>query len=262
VSDVASSDLFVQTIAIGHYPVASEYRSLPLNYALPSAAAIREHFNILAQNNKKNPYHAIHVLPGLEDDEATSQSISSRIDEIADQVRPNDVVILYFVGHGEESSTGGMFSFIPSDGKSSTQPGVRQTQMSSAVLADLLRHIPAKRSVVIVDACQAVGAVETLGKIAEARARLDLQTDTNRNRGEIGAHVIAATMPLNYAAAAPGQKLSLLAEELLKQLDTANTIEELENALSKELPIRSAKEVHFRQVPVIKAIGVDFPLQR
>jgi WD40 repeat protein len=260
ISLVTSSDLFVQTIAIGHYPAESEYGPLPLEYALPSAAAIREHFNALRQDSKKNPYHAIHVLDPLEDGNATSEAVASRIALVASQARPNDVVLLYLVGHGEESSAGGMFSFMTSDGKSSATPGVRQTAMTSAVLADLLRNIPAKRSIVIVDACQAGGAVETLSKIAEARARLDLQT--NNNKDELGAHVIAATMPLDYAAAATGRTLSLLAEELLKQLDTADTVVQLENGLAKGLPIRSEREAHFAQVPVIRAIGVDFPLKR
>lgn len=259
-SQVASSDLFVQTIAIGHYPVESEYGPFPLEYALSSATAIREHFKALQQDSKKNPFHAIHVLDPLEDGNATSEAVASRIALIANQARPTDVVLLYLVGHGEESSAGGMFSFMTSDGKSSATPGIRQTAMTVAVLADLLRNIPAKRSIVIVDACQAGGAVETLSKIAEARMRLDPQTNNHGN--ELGAHVIAATMPLDYAAAATGRKMSLLAEELLKQLDTTDTVIQLENGLAKGLPVRSEREAHFTQVPVIQATGVDFPLKR
>jgi WD40 repeat protein len=262
-SAVASSDLYIQTVAIGDYSAESEYSQLP--YAVPSATGIREHFAGLKQANSSNFFRSITVLDPLEDNGASAESIEARFSQLATRVRPEDVVILYFVGHGEVSPNGEMFYFIPSGTKASERQEISHSMLSSAMLADMLRAIPARRILFIMDACQSGGAVESLGKVAEARARLAEQSASTSDSAGIGIHIMAATMPLNFAAGAPGRNLSLLAATILDTLGKSHgtlTTKSLEADVARQLPLSSMQITSYRQVPLIEAIGLDFPLSK
>jgi WD40 repeat protein len=262
-SAVTSSDLYIQTVAIGDYSAESEYSQLP--YAVPSATEIRQHFVELKQAGSGSPFRSITILDPLEDKGATAESIEAQFSQLAVRVRPEDVVILYFVGHGEVSPNGEMFYFIPSGTKASERQEISHSMLSSAMLADMLRAIPARRILFIMDACQSGGAVESLEKVAEARARLAEQTASPSDSTGIGIHIMAATMPLNFAAGAPGRNVSLLAATILDNFGRSHgtvTTKSLEADVARELPLSSTQITRYRQVPIIEAIGLDFPLSK
>jgi WD40 repeat protein len=264
-SDVGSSDLYVQTVAIGHYSLESEYGHLPLGFALPSAAALRDHFNNLGQLSEKNPFRSITVLKPLEDEDATAESIKTRFSQISARVRPEDIVVFYFVGHGEVSPNGEMFYFVPGGTKAMERQDISHSKMSSAMLADLLRSVPARRILFIMDACQSGGTVESLAKIAEARARLAEADPSSPDSKGIGIHIMAATMPLNFEVSAPGQNLSLLAATIMNSFEKSHgkiTMKSLEDEVSRNLPLSSAQITRYRQVPLIESVGMDFLLSK
>jgi hypothetical protein len=56
-----------------------------------------------------------------------------------------------------------MFYFVPIDGKDTN---LRDSAVSTAMIADALRDFAARRIVLIVDACQAGGAIDVLSSIS------------------------------------------------------------------------------------------------
>jgi hypothetical protein len=56
------------------------------------------------------------------------------------EMREDDVVLLYLAGHGKVSVGEEMFYFVPVDGRDAD---LHETRVSSAILADALRSLPA-----------------------------------------------------------------------------------------------------------------------
>lgn len=247
-SATVHSTLHVFTVGIGHYPTESGFD--PILYAANSAKLVENFFN--QESTGKSSYSNIRVWPGLYDQGATRKAIRQQLGEMSKVVGEDDIVLLYFAGHGtvwgEE-----MFYFASFDAH---EREIFRTGLSTAMLAEALRSLPAKRIVLIIDACQSGGAVEALSKIGEAKARVQNQHKDTR----VGVHVIAATMPLSYAV---GRDQSVLAGALLRAFTQKNrsiTALQMIKYLQESLPAESEKAMGFRQVPLTSSIGADFSL--
>ena len=201
---------------------------------------------------------------GLYDSEATREKIRQRWSEMAKEVGEDDVVLLYLAGHGKVSVGEEMFYFVPVDGRDAD---LRETGVNTAMVAEGLRNLPARRIMLIVDACQSGGAVEALSKIGVVKAQVEqrrAQQETKAPGHEhgVGVHLIAATLPLSYAVGLREGK-SVLAETLLEALQQGTgpvTANRLSAYIRDRLPATSDQATHFRQVPLIDSIGLDFPV--
>lgn len=260
-SDTKGSVLHVFCIGVSTYPSKSGFDPLP--YAVPSARAIKRFFAGQEAGADK-PFGKLRVWPGLYEAEATRDSIRSRLAEIASAMTEDDVVLVYFVGHGVVAHGSEMFYYVPSDG---TSADITTDGLNAAMLAEALRNMPARRIVLIIDACQSGGAIEALAKIGEIKARVEQQRaqaetqKTPQHEHGVGIHIVAATLPLSYAIGfRTGQ--SALATTLLDGLHQPGTvtIDQLENFLKTNLPASSTKGVNFSQVPMTQSIGLDFAI--
>lgn len=191
------------------------------------------------------------VWDGLYNGEATSDKLRQRLAEMAKQVGGEDVVLLYLAGHGKVSPGQEMFYFIPSDGKDIIGDGgeLRTTAVSTAMLAEALRNLPARRVVLIIDACQSGGAIEALSKVATVKAQIEqrraqLEPKVAGHEHGVGVHLIAATMPLSYAIGLKEGE-SVLAETLLNALQQREsgllTLEQLATYVNDHLPTNSER---------------------
>jgi uncharacterized caspase-like protein len=201
----------VQTIGI------SKYADVPLPWAATSAKSI-ESFYRKQQGGAGKPYAAVTVWDGLYDGDATATRIRQRLlGEIAHTAKPDDVLVVYFAGHGVVVPGSEMFYFMPSDIR---KDHLEQTGISAAMLAEDLRFLPFRRVLLIIDSCQAGGSLDALQKIANVRA----QVEKNRiqfhavGQGEeagVGIHIISTTLPLSYAVGSPDGR-SVFADALLQ----------------------------------------------
>jgi len=260
-SETAMSTLHVLSVGIAKYPAESGFDSLP--YAASSAKAVQDFF--AGQNRTaKTTYAQVRVWSGLYDADATRKSIRSRLAEMAKTITEDDVVLLYLAGHGVVVQGQEMFYFVPVDGK---EKHIRATGLNTAMLAEALRAMPARRIVLIIDACQSGGAVEALSKIGEVKARVEQQRAQFEARGTpthehgVGVHIIAATLPLSYAIGFKTGR-SALAATLLDALNEAGSVsaKTVVEYLKKQLPESSKKAINFPQVPLTSSIGLDFAL--
>jgi WD40 repeat protein len=258
-SATANSKLNVLAIAVSEYPGNSGFDPLP--YAVPSAKGIEMLFRE-QQAVPTKPYQVIRVWDGLYDSNATRESVLRRLSEVAKDVSEEDVVLIYLAGHGKVSVGEEMFYFVPVDGRDAD---LRSTAVSTAMIAEALENLPARRIVLIVDACQSGGAIEALSKIGAVKAKVQerrTQQATGRS-GQVdgvGVHMIAATLPLSYAIGLKDGK-SVLADTLQNALRLGTTAGQLTAYVRDHLPAASDRVTHgFRQVPLTESIGLDFPI--
>lgn len=261
-SDTSRSTLHVLTVGISLYPEDSGFVQVP--DAVPSAEEIERFFRE-QQVSPKKPYAAVRVWDGLYDKGAKRENLLQRFSEMAKEVGEDDVVLLYLAGHGKVPVGEEMFYFVPMDGRDSDLP---HTGVSTAIIAEALRNMPARRIVLIVDACQSGGAIEALSKIAVVKAQVEQRRaqQGNKVRGQehgVGIHLIAAALPLSYAND-PSEGRSVLAETLLKALQQQAgtiTIDQLSAFIKNQLPTISEQVTHgCRQAPLVDSIGLDFPI--
>ena len=257
-----NSVLHVLTIGVSQYPSVSGFDPLP--YAAPSAKGIEEFFRAQPPDARK-AYSSIHVWDGLYDQAVTRDALRQRFAQMAATVTEDDVVFLYIAGHGTVAAGTEMFYFVPADGVDSD---LRGTAFDTAMIAEALRNLPARRIVLIVDACQSGGAIDALARIGAVKAAVEerrAQQEVNKPNHQhgVGVHLIAATMPLSYAVGV-GENQSALAATLLDRFrESAGapiTALEVSRFLSDRLPLASQAATGFRQVPLVQDIGLDFPV--
>jgi WD40 repeat protein len=257
-----NSVLHILTIGVSQYPSVSGFDPLP--YAAPSAKGIEEFFRTQPPDARKG-YSAIHVWDGLYDQAATRDALRQRFTQMAATVTEDDVVFLYIAGHGTVAPGTEMFYFVPVDGVDSD---LRGSAFDTAMIAEALRNLPARRIVLIVDACQSGGAIDALARIGAVKAAVEerrAQQEVSKpdHQHGVGVHLIAATMPLSYAVGV-GENQSALAATLLAQFresaGAAITALGVSRFLSDRLPRASQAATGFRQVPLAQDIGLDFPV--
>ncbi len=251
--------LHVLTIGISKYHSGSGFEMLP--YAVMGAKRIETFFNEQEARAQK-PYAHVRVWEGLYDAAARKDDIRKALAEVSRKVSANDVVLIYLAGHGVVSQDQEMFYFAAFDAQ---EENIVETGLNTAMLADDLRKIPAKRIVLMIDACQSGGAVEALTKIGEAKARVEImhsKSNIGRENLGVGVHIIAATLPLAYAVEFGSGQSALVSTFLgsLRQNAGAISIRQITRFLMEMMPGASKQAVGFRQVPFIKSIGLDFAL--
>jgi len=213
--------------------------------------------------------------------------------ELRIKANPDDTVIVFLSGHGVVNSE--EFIFLPRDAqfdsefqeRYSLDPNQQPSKgrwlnvISAADLADLIRQLRARKVLLIVDACQAGGALEPLERVAEAKIsselrRIILTHERSQDLPEIGIGIIGASDPLEYSFSQP-EDYSPLVKTLLEAFGkaprpSANSagrqgkaekiqIQELIEYIRRRLPDISRESVNRTQIPVAIARGANFPLE-
>jgi WD40 repeat protein/tetratricopeptide (TPR) repeat protein len=270
-SETARSTLHILTVAVGDYDVStSGFKKL--NGSVSGAQAVANFF-VAQKRSAKHPYRDIKIWPGLYNRKATLENIRQRLRELARAVKKEDVVFLFFAGHGIVPAGQEMFYFAPVDMRGPNPKDQHETGLSTAMLTEAIRALPANRVVLLIDACQSGGAVESLAKIAEVKAKLEerqariekREWSKQRNH-RVGVYIIAAATPLQQANEPRIGNSALVSTllEILKSRPSASgevRIKDLVRQIEKDLPEVSAK-AGVRQTPMIVSTGVDFAIAR
>lgn len=266
-SEARTSTLHVQTIGVGNYNLASSGFK-PLPSSVSGAKELTKFF--VEQRSKSNKqYQDIRIWDGLYDEAATRQKIRQRLAEMGRQVKEDDVVFLFFSGHGVVPAGQEMFYFAPIDVRGPNPQDERETGLNTAMLAEAIREMPARRVVLIIDACQSGGAIESLGKIAEVKAKVEgrraliARGQTGKEERRVGVYVIAAATPLQEAVQ-PKTGNGALVATLLEALgsegpDGAVWMRELIKYVEHRLP-EVSERIGQRHTPMIVSSGLDFPI--
>jgi WD40 repeat protein len=261
-SSTATSTLHVLSVGVQRYPNDSGFDELP--YAVSSAKAVQDFFQGQGSSEAK-PYAQVHVWPGLYDAAATRDAIRQRLTEMGKAMSGDDVALIYLAGHGVVATGQEMFYFASFDGR---ERDIRDSGLNTAMLADALRDMPARRIVLVIDSCQSGGAVEALSKIGEVKARVEQRRaklaleHASNSEYQVGVHIIAAAMPQQYAVQLRESESALAATilESLQRSPGTVTVDQMINYLKTRLPEASLKATGYSQVPLTNSVGSDFPL--
>lgn len=231
---------------------------LELNYARPDAEAFKK---VITENT-----HSIFKsleLYALYDEEASRSNILQTLDKIATKVKPEDVFIFYYAGHG--SMVDNRFFFIPAESiRLYDIRSLEREAIEASLLQEKFKNIPALKQMIIMDACQSGGSVELLATRGAAEEKAIAQLSRS-----VGIHVLASAGSEQFATEFAELGHGLFTYVLIKALqgeadgaphDGKVTIYELKSYLDDQVPEMTRKLKGKPQYPFTFSRGHDFPV--
>lgn len=247
--DRRESTLHLVTIGINQY----RNPALNLNYGVPDSKGLRSFFE--SQPDKLFRSVQIHALL---DQEATRDNIKSLIEAL--ETGPEDVVVLYYAGHGE--TVGGDWYLVPTEvAYPEKEEEIRSKGIKSTELDAWVKTIKANKVVMFMDACKSGAALKAFRGFEERKALARLAHAS-------GVHVVAAAAKDQFAAEVAKLGHGAFTYTLLDGLkgradlsaDSIITVRELTTFVEDQLPELSGKLAGYAQFPVIASRGNDFPI--
>jgi WD40 repeat protein len=251
----ARPDLYVLSIGVSRYQTAA----WNLGFARDDAEALAAFF----RERSARLFDAVSATV-LADDMATRSNIQNAIAAIAGRAQPEDVVLIYFAGHGIAVEK--TYYLLPHEMRDETSldADVKKFGLSDRALLDSLRRVRALKKIVILDACESATALDILTRApASDRAALEMLA-----RAE-GLFIIAASTRQQEAIEVPELGHGVLTYALLSGLGATGdaavppivTMHHLLTYISQKVPELAARYGRStRQVPVGFHRGMDFPL--
>lgn len=257
-SGIRKSSLFVLSIGLDQY----KNQSYNLNYAVADANA----FTNLVKGQTGGIYESV-VEHRLLNDQATRQGILSVLEAIAAEADADDTFIFFYAGHGvldEESTTE---FFLALHGVTQLY-GQSDLLRREAISAEELKHhtsqIAAQKQLIILDACQSGGAVDSFIRRGAAEERAIIQLARSA-----GVTLMASTGSEQFATEFEDLGHGVFTYSILQGMsgqadggsrDGKITIRELDAYLNDEVPRLTQKYKGVTQYPRSWSQGMDFPL--
>lgn len=205
----------------------------------------------------------------LYDAEATAENITAMLETIAEEAEADDVFVFGFAGHGAMSEGDGgrdpEFYVIPHDVTQiyGNDDLLAERALSATKLREMAARIPARKQLMVLDACQSGGVVESFAVrgAAEERALAQLARSS-------GMYVLASTRTEQFATETKELGHGIFTYALLEGFegngdgngDGKITVKEMEAWLNERVPELSEKHTGAAQYPNSFARGQDFPI--
>lgn len=256
-----STTLHILAVAVDSYPPQSGER--PLTSSVTAAKEITESLERAFTKEEKSERRV--AIKRIFDLDASRTNILTGLSAFSDSIGANDTAILLFSGHGIVPEGQEMFYFEPVDFLADNSQSEEDTGISTAMLVDALRNIPARRVVLIIDACQSGAALDSLSRVADAKLRLEMVRPRNIRTGSVpsGISIIAATTPVQLAIQSPSG-ITSLAQSIVGTLKGFTSgrriwITDLIDGVRQSLPeISGRMGVGF--TPLFVSKGANFPI--
>jgi uncharacterized caspase-like protein len=195
--------------------------------------------------------------------------VKAALAEVAAAAAPEDVVVLYYAGHGIMSEPEGeapaRFYLVPSDVvKMTDNAQLASVAISAEALQAWSTTVPARKLVLLLDACQSGGAVQAFAMRGAAEEKAVKQLA--RASGIAG---LAAAGTEQFAAEFEALGHGVFTYALLEGLaggadggerDRTITVKELEAYLGDVIPALTEQHRGQAQWPNAFALGQDFPV--
>ncbi len=124
----------------------------------------------------------------------TKANISSAFAELKLKAKPNDIIVVYVSGHGEKFGTEATnFYYLTSDAGSFNLAGVeKEVAISTNEFADWLKVIPARKQILILDACASGKLAEDIAIAMRAAVPSDQIKALDRLNSRTGTFILSA----------------------------------------------------------------------
>jgi hypothetical protein len=246
----ALPNLDIVTIGINKYRDSR----FDLNYGVPDALAI------LRQFNADSAAVFGHAIAYQLTDEAATRSGILQLLRALQRLPPQDVLVIYFAGHGEIVDSD--WYFLPYDFEFS-RDGIRSTGISASSLEQFLSRAGPQRIMIMIDSCKSGGGIDTLATAMDRRVLRSVGRDT-------GVAMLAAARRDQDAAELPrlghGAFTYVVLNGLSGSADLTHsgriTADELMAYAAVQLPSLTKSLSNFMQIPVAYKRGEDFAIAR
>lgn len=247
--ETAPARLYLFVVGINRYKNAA----LNLDYSVPDAKSVAQFFR-----GKTNTLFERVEFTELYDAQATKTGLLQSLKDLQG-VRTQDVVLVYLAGHGE--AAGEEWYFIPHDAVHPEKPdALKREGLSSRELAQAVTALPARKVVVMIDACKSGAALAGFRGLEERRALAQLSRAT-------GTHLVAATTKDQLASEVQALGHGVFTFTLLEGLKGKAalgsrdvTARKLISFVEQALPELTLRHRAEEQYPVAISRGMDFPL--
>jgi WD40 repeat protein len=194
---------------------------LDLRFAAKDAIDFAAALRVAAQRlfGSERAHVVVHTTQrGAEAAPPTKEMIVASLQKVAREADPRDVVVVYFAGHGVSTGgAGGDFFFLTREARNAElgDPAVRRrVAISSEEFTELLKAIPARKQVLVLDTCGAGRVVERLAGFRAVPSSQIRALERMKDRTGLFVLAGAAADAVSYEASPYGQGLltySLLA---------------------------------------------------
>ena len=267
VHDPQSKQPSLHILAVGISSYRDRDRDLNLKFAANDAETLSKRL----QQQAQGLYRTVHTPVTLVNQDATIEKIEKAFADIAKRVEPNDVFVLFMAGHG--MAWHGDYHFIPWDAVYENSESLIRASLSQQKLADLLKHIPTAKSLIVLDSCSAGQFAADLAEGKQlamlTRGNMSDKSAIDRLMRATGRYVLAATTEKGYALEGHDQH-GVFTWALLEGLkghashsssnDGSISLDELANYVRAEVPKITQQKWGFEQIPMRLIQGDSFPI--
>lgn len=205
------------------------------------------------------------VIDTLFDDRATAAGFREAMQRAAGDSRVEDVFVLYYAGHGtvEKDRDSSRFYLVPSDiTQMSDSAQLSRLGISNSELFDLLGQIPARKKLMVIDACQSGAMMQSFTRRGAAEERAIAQLARSS-----GIFVMSATDGDQFASEVAQLGHGVFTYALLQSIagDSSGrrrerTVGEIVSMAARLIPELSQQHRTQPQYPMVFSNGQDFPL--
>lgn len=226
--------------------------ALNLNFAVPDAKGM---LHFLMRSNAKLFKQVITYE--LYDQKATKPIINTHIADLY-QVPAQDVVVLYFAGHGK--AVGDQWFFAPHELQALDGPAMQSEGISSEQLKEHMAQIGAQKMAILFDACESGAAMHAFAEFDNRRSMALLSRAT-------GIHIATATTSAQSASELVDLGHGVFTYALLEGMkgkadrapkDKQVSITELLNFIQHYVPFLNQKYETAAMTPVVNSRGSNF----
>ena len=199
----------------------------------------------------------------LFDQEATRKNIIDKLVELANIVKPEDVFIFYYAGHG--SMMNEKFYFIPTDiTRLYEEESLQRDAIYAGDMQEILQNIKALKQVMVIDACHSGASAEMLATRGGGEEKAIAQLSRSA-----GIHILASAGSEQTAGEFKTLGHGIFTFALLNALngeadgspkDGKITVYELKSYLDDKVPELTSLYKNSTQYPHTFSKGNDFPI--
>ncbi len=209
--------LFAMVIGVNNYKDPKLNLKYPVKDSRDLGAAIEQSAKKLLGNNNVFMYIVnSEVTPGNGFSTPEKEGIRRAFADIGSKARPEDVILIFFAGHGVmEGETDKMFTFLTAEASQINLAGISTRELREWLSYDGPYKMLANKTILIFDACNSGQATHELMALARS------DDDTKRIRqvedlkDKSGMFILAASAPNQYAYELPQYEQGLLTYSLL-----------------------------------------------
>ncbi|MFB2918652.1 caspase family protein [Aerosakkonema funiforme] len=177
----------------------------PLRAAVKDLEAMRR----VLENPEMGGFAAVDILPNPD-----RMIMEQAIEKIFSERNRNDLVLLYFSGHGIKDDSGKLFLATSKTSKNDRGELRRTSAVAASFIHDIMSNSRSKRQVVILDCCFSGAFAEGLS------AKDDGKVDIESQLGGEGRAILTSSSSTQYSFEQQGSDLSMYTHHLIKGMET------------------------------------------